>query len=123
MGEGRKSALISEVLGQDVHSKGKKGFQIGGELVEGKEKEGEGQQGAYKGTRNVNGKHGESRKRPPCLRALEVGSRYCRLQGVGRIDYSSHVGTRVPPGSVLQPLPSHVQGGRVLVSPGRPGSQ
>lgn len=65
VGEGRKSALISEVLGQDVHSKGKKGFQIGGELVEGKEKEGEGQQGAYKGTRNVNGKHGESRKRPP----------------------------------------------------------
>lgn len=71
----------------------------------------------------MNGEYGKAVKGPTRPRDLEVGSRYLWRQGVGRIDYRRHVGTCVPPRSLLQPPASHVQRGRVLVSPLRPGNQ
>lgn len=51
------------------------------------------------------GSMGKAVKGPTRPRALEVGSRYRRLQGVGRIDYSSHVGNACLSGLCSSPYP------------------
>ena len=102
VGDGRKSALMSEVSGCDAHSKEKEAFKLEANLLKVRRKRGRDSRDLKGGRESSVGSTGKALKGPTRPRDLEVGSRYCRALGAGRIDCHCHVGTCEPPWSLLQ---------------------